>query len=546
MKKLNSFINKHKFELISFCIIFILVFAVFGHTSKFGLTNFDDVTIATYKISDFDAPLLKIKQIFAEPVYETVNSMYYRPVLTLSFYLDALISGGDTGFNHYTNTLLHVSAVFLLLLFLLKLGYSKIPSLLLTLLFAVHPALVSAAVWIPGRNDTLFAIFTLLSLIFFVQSINSSKTSYCFFTALSFLAAFFVKETAAIIPVIFILYLFLYNKQPGALTVKTVKTTAIFIAAAFVFYLVVRTAVLSQGAGEFKISSILSNLYYGFFKASAWYFGIVFLTEKIYLFPEINISFYDILKGLMPAFILCVFAYIFRKKINFKHTAFGLLWYFLFLLPTLIIRGGIYLNHRLYIPIIGIIIILLELVIIPALPKLNKHKTAVFSLCALLLLSFSVISYKSSFYYRDRASFWINSYEQNPLSETTNISLARYYTREGDIGKAEYHITKALETDKQKRHHNHTAILVEAANVLMAKNEADKAHEYLMQAKNDDSLNEHVYTSLYDYYNAKNEKENADAVIAEGLALIPKSKLLRNKIKTGNNTNDYRIIMEVK
>ena len=72
------------------------------------------------------------------------------------------------------------------------------------LIFAVHPALNQAVAWIPGRNDSLLALFVLASALAFVRYVENRNWQWLgAYLALS-LAALLTKESAVLLPLIFI------------------------------------------------------------------------------------------------------------------------------------------------------------------------------------------------------------------------------------------------------------------------------------------------------------------------------------------------------
>jgi predicted membrane-bound mannosyltransferase len=110
--------------------------------------------------------------------------------------LNYRFSGDMPSGYHFVNVLLHIASVLLLYRLFGKLGLKSLHCFLLSLLFAVHPVLSQAVAWIPGRNDTLLAVFVLL---FFINSINyttTGKTNNLALSGLFLLLAFFTKETA--------------------------------------------------------------------------------------------------------------------------------------------------------------------------------------------------------------------------------------------------------------------------------------------------------------------------------------------------------------
>jgi len=522
MNKIRTFLNEYKFHIFSFAAIFFLVFFTYHHVSKFGFIGFDDTMIIMKKISDMDS-VAKIKNFLKQPVFDEADSLYYRPFLNLSFAIDTIISGGEMGFYHFSNMIIHIIAVFLLFVFLLCLNYSKPISLIVSLIFSVHPVLVSSVAWIPGRNDSLLAIFVFLFFIFFIKNIDTGKISYAFLAALSLLAVAFTKETVIIMPVIFFLYLFLYHK-PGKKSILTAFAITVF---AFSIYILLRAHTISQGNGNLDFGKMALNLFNSL-GAYFWYLRIIFFLKKIYLYPRLPITVHDIAIGLILLIFLAAIAYFFRKNMNFKRIIFGLAWYFLFLAPTIVTKNIVYLNHRLYLPIIGILIILIELAVIAPLNSGFKIKKIFFALAAVIIVLFAAISYKSSFYYKDHPSFWLNAYKQNPQSYTAALETAAYYKKRGDMENTEKYLFEALNLSKGNPE---VKILTAIGDFYFGKKEDARAFEYYAKAEEKNKYNEYIYLGLSRHYEMLRDKEKALAELERGLAIIPKSKLLAKRVK---------------
>ncbi len=543
MKKISELINIYKFQILSFFAIFFLIYLLYYHTNSFDFIYFDDNSLIINRIDRMDS-LFKTKDFILEPVFDENASKFYRPVLNLSFLIDTVISGGELGFYHFSNVLMHIIAVFLLLLFLTELGCSKLSSLAASLLFAVHPALTFAVAWVPGRNDILLAIFVLLTMIFFIKSIKSAKMRDFVLMSVFFILSLFTKETAIIIPIVFASYIFFYNKI-GSMNKKNIVWIIITVIIPLLFYGIFRFLTLSQGSSEVNILKIIMNIIKSF-GANIWYFGIIFLTEKVILFPQLNLHIQDLIGGFIPILIISGFCVFFRKSINFKHILFGLIWFAIFIIPTYAMGSSIYYTHRLYIPIIGILIVLIEIVstVYKTYPKI---KLALYTFFAVLLIFMLVMSYKQSFYYKDRASFWLKAYEENPSSSVACTGVSKYYMSINNLEKAEEFALKALNKSKSKD----TSILISNLALIKHKKGENQEAEELYKKALDSGLkskyDEYSYTGLSKIYEDKNDIEKALSIIDEGLSVMPNSNILKKYKKDlieGNDTEQYVIIMK--
>lgn len=87
---------------------------------------------------------------------------YYRPLVSLSFYLDRLWWPGNPEAYHWVNIVLHaLGAVATSLLVCEAIGRRSL-GIIAGVLFAVHPAHVGAVAWIGGRTDALGCLWTAL------------------------------------------------------------------------------------------------------------------------------------------------------------------------------------------------------------------------------------------------------------------------------------------------------------------------------------------------------------------------------------------------
>lgn len=130
-----------------------------------------------------------------------------RPLLKLSYALNWLTGWGVAGF-HITNLLLHLGNVWLVFELAREFVRSQVQRdvlrdvpLLTALLFAAHPIHTEALSYISGRSSSLMALFYLAALLAYaVGRRQHSKVHLHALTALLFVAALGVKETAITLP----------------------------------------------------------------------------------------------------------------------------------------------------------------------------------------------------------------------------------------------------------------------------------------------------------------------------------------------------------
>ena len=294
---------------------------------------------------------------------KSIGASYYRPVLASSFIIDYQIGEQNPSTYRATNVILHLIGSVLVYFVLVKLRYPRIGALIFGLIFVAHPVLTPAASWISGRNDSLITLFvasSFLALLGFYRSETSNKYIFYALHMLLFAIALFTKETAAFLPFVILAYIVFFKKD------KLITSKSISLVAGWgligLIWLLIRDQALAH-LGESPDTIGLTALWKNLPSVPAM-MGKVFLPWKMHALA--NFEQFSILTGL--AAIGAIIAFIFLKKdVDRKKVLFGFLWYLILILPTLLIRIVYvddffdYAEHRMYLLMIGIFIIILEI-----------------------------------------------------------------------------------------------------------------------------------------------------------------------------------------
>src|ERR1700758_2797480 len=137
----KDFFSNKNLQLI---VISLFVFFMYVRTTSYEYTGLDDVTLIESNYP-FIKNLNNIPKAFKQHVLHIDKTLdnekdYYRPMLTLSFILDANIAGNSKPrWYHFANVLYHLTACLILFMLLHKLRINNIAAFFLTLLFAFHP-----------------------------------------------------------------------------------------------------------------------------------------------------------------------------------------------------------------------------------------------------------------------------------------------------------------------------------------------------------------------------------------------------------------------
>ena len=449
-------------------IIFILGFTLYGQTLFFDYSYFDDQSLILE-----NAPILSsfknIETVFTSDAFFSVNKYYYRPLLNLSFMVEMQLGGTLPFIYHFGNILIHILVVFLIFRLFVQLKFKLELAWFFSILFLVHPVLVQAVAWIPGRNDSLLALFVLAAFNVFLAFKEKPRLLYYLAYLGFFTLALFTKETAAILPIIVIYYFSVAERNQVS---KTDKWLIIFgsLAVGIVWYIFRRLALGSDPVTlEILILSIYNNL-----PAFLVSLGKAFLPFNLSVLPILTDS--KIIYGfiVLPLFLLALFA---SKKKDWRQLGLGTVWFILFLLPSLVRLNPVdtpdFLEHRLYLPLIGLFIIIAE---IDWIKNLDWQKKIVKFIALGIIILFFTLSWHHEQVFKNRITFWQSAVKTSPHSALANRNLGAMYYLDDQKDSAIKYYRRALEINPTEpmAHNNIGLIYSERGSYGQAEKELKK------------------------------------------------------------------------
>ncbi|MBN2190531.1 MAG: glycosyltransferase family 39 protein, partial [Candidatus Aureabacteria bacterium] len=453
-------------------------------TLFFDFTYLDDKALILDN-KTFISDLSNIPAVFQQRIFPHLKAPYYRPVLILSFMLNAQLNGTSLFGYHLFNILLHALASCLVFLFLSNLEYRKISALFVSMLFAVHPLLAEAVAWVPGRNDLLLTIFAISSMIFFIRYLRSGKSVFYLWHIIFFGLALFTKETAVFLIIAYILFADLIEKQKiFAFDKVSLFTGWLFIAA---FWFLLRWSALID-TWETTLYGMCASLLVSL-PAVIQFIGKIVMPFNLSVFPTMRDTTF--VYGLISAAAVVTGLAVSKSKRN-SFVIFGFAWFMFFLLPSLVRPDMRYVHdfqeHRLYMPIVGFGIMLLEIDFIKKL-RLSIRKDFIFPVA--VLLTFSVINFVHCDNFRNRLSFWANACLTSPNSKVVRMNMGLAYAASGFPKEAERELKKAISLSPAVG-----GIYFRLGNFYLDENMLDKAEGALKKELVLDPLNYSAHLSL--------------------------------------------------
>ncbi len=193
-------------------VLLLLILTAYSSCLKAGFNSLDDQfsIVNNERLKDS----LHVGKIFGASFFHDTH--YYRPMVELSFGLEYQAFQLNPFFYHLDNILLHAANAFLVFILISLILRDNRAAFLTALLFAVHPIQSEAVVNIAGRSILLSCFFGLISFISFLYLRRRRfKLFFYFVSVSSFLCSLLSKESAAMLPILFISYAWFIDRKRG-------------------------------------------------------------------------------------------------------------------------------------------------------------------------------------------------------------------------------------------------------------------------------------------------------------------------------------------
>jgi hypothetical protein len=500
----NKAVSKPFFQKYAFLILILLPLVVYFKTISFDFTKLDD-HIFIQENQSYNSNPANIIKSFHRGLFSNGDDVFYRPVLLTDFILESQLFGTNPKGFHFTNLLLHICCVLLLYLFLRKIDVPETTAFILSLIFSVHPVLSQTVAWIPGRNDMLLVLFFFASAILIIEYLH--KPGWLLFTGqlLFMLLALFTKETGVIIPVILMSFIFLKFKSSWK---KWLPLLISWILAIIAWYIMRKASAIGKEA--FSLPGLIHNAIPRL-PAILQYLGKIFFPVNQSVYPSLSGTTY--VWGIL-ALVLITILIILSKSYKKPLTIIGMAWYVLFLIPVFMVpaeKNDQIFEHRLYLPIIGILLILSQTILFSDKVK-NERK---FIVAVGIILLFAVMSYFHSDYFSNPLKFWNKAVSDNPESGMAKMILG---TQLNDPSEQEKLYREAYKLNP------HIQVLnLMLGKIAMNNNRNEEAKEYFLRELKLTNM-PGTYTCLARIYVMNNNLDSAAYCLKRSVDIAIQSK----------------------
>ena len=416
---------------------------------------YDDTNVITenYFIKSFG----NLPKLFTRDYLPFSGELSYRPVVTLTYFIDYAIWRLNPPGYHLTNVILHTINVFLFYLFIKSISRNSSLSILATLLFLSHPLLTETVNAVCYREDILASIFFLLAFIYFIkiripfsgsgnppQQTHTRLIPSYIISCGSYCLALFSKEMAITLPILLIIFDLLFssrNKMQPPFTLLKIKKWFVFYSgyiAITIFYLFIRFVLFKN---TFKTIDVYPTNIFTMTKVVASYLKLLFIPLNLnadYYIPDIRgISLSFILSSLFIISALVIIARLYKMN---KLLFFFCLWFFITLLPVLGIVpiGNIMAERYLYLPIAGFCGIAGSIVT----NSVFRKKGVI--IIGIIFFSMQIGVIRRNGVWQNDTTLWFSTYQRETNSARACSNLGNTYFKHNRYEDAIYMYKKSL------------------------------------------------------------------------------------------------------
>jgi len=238
-------INCKKLILVLSILVAVYAAAVFAPAYRVPFL-YDDTDVI--RRSETFNRAVYLRDLFRDEYYNRFGERTYRPVVSLSFFVDELLWGRSAVGCHAHNILLHALVSVAVFALLMHMGARPEWAFFGALVFAGHPVKTDAVALASNREELLAALFFFMSYALYLRNSNASRVV----SWLLFIPAVFSKEMASSLPLVLAAHDIYYcdrSVRPGKMFLSRLPQYIPYAAIA-ALPLLVRYIVLPNPAGS--------------------------------------------------------------------------------------------------------------------------------------------------------------------------------------------------------------------------------------------------------------------------------------------------------
>jgi protein O-mannosyl-transferase len=411
---------RQKMRNVAACLlIFGVVTALYLPAFNHPFSDYDD----DYYVTDNPHVRAGLSWKTVGWAFSSGENANWHPLTWISHELDVKLYGMQPRGHHATSVLLHaLNAVLLFLLVLFATGRFG-PSLLLALLFGIHPINVESVVWVAERKNVLSTFFFFLTLGAYGWYVRRPSIRRYAAVLLLFACGLMSKPMLVTLP--FVLLLLDYwplerirdKNSFLSRTREKIPLFALSFVSCVITYEVQRAGHAFHPATQFPLGVRLEN---GILAYALYLWKAIWPAHLAVFYPHPgrNISGLQIGVAVCVLLLLTLFIVLMRRR---KYLLVGWLWFLGTMIPVIgIVQVGdqAMADRYAYVPSIGVFLAIIFL-FADYLPALKLPRAVIGGLAAIILVAYSFASIRQIGYWSSSEDLWTHA-----LAVTVNNSLA--------------------------------------------------------------------------------------------------------------------------
>jgi len=360
--------------------------------------------------------------------------VFFRPLLVADYALELRLAGPDPAVLHASNLAFHLIATLLAYALFVAFGCTRWLAAGLASILAAHPASALVAAWIPCRNESLLAMACLASTLALLAFLRRGRTLALVLCVGGYAAALFAKESGgALLAVLACVVALERSGRPGE--TRRLAWAAAAALAISLGWAALRHAALGQSpVGASRLPANLPVL-------------LVYLGKSLFPIDLAVIPHPDDTRawpGVVAAALLAAAIVANARRLR-GPAGLGLIWCAVFLLPSALVPSETWgLEHRLYLPLIGLLLFASQL----TLPSRVRAPAGLgVALAFATALAFAIPTARRLPDFADPISYWESAVRSAPHSTLAATQLAWRYFEAGRLSDVPPAAERALALD---------------------------------------------------------------------------------------------------
>lgn len=385
------------------------------------------------------------------------HPFFYRPLFSVWMLVIYTIGGLSPWFWHLSSILLHVACTYLVYLLSKRLIGSEVGAGLAAALFAVHPVHVDAVTWVSASNELMFSILMMVAMLVLWAPHERGDRWPILVSVVLYFTGLFAKETGVTLSVLLIAMAWIRFKDGESNWSKRLLLTGGPYVAATGAYLIIRWSVM-HGVGIEEGEHNWREVFFSSPSIMLFYLRKLIVPMGLsggYVNPihsSPTLAFWLPLAAIL-LFVILMMRLAFRLNPVFGFAAALIL---LPLLPALAAirlypQGDMTHDRYLYLPSVGLCL-LIGAISQRMLEASGRARIVSASVLAVVLVSFSVLTFAQQRFYDDDMAFLQREIDVNPANSFAYGLLGNVYMSQGrsDLGLKNYRIAYGLAPDEPR------------------------------------------------------------------------------------------------